>query len=53
VPKLPETNVHDGVAARASSVRQMPPPAAATQNRQLPGTHVPAIARAVIRPEAT
>jgi hypothetical protein len=43
--------VHVGGFASASSVRQMPPPAAPTHKRQFPETHVRAIASDVIRPE--
>ena len=53
VAKPPEMNVHFGVDASALSVRQTPPPAAATHTRQLPFVQVGAIARAVTRPEAT
>src|SRR5439155_12344285 len=38
-----------GFVARASSVRQTPPPAAPTQRRQLPGTQVGAMTRAGLR----
>ena len=50
VPNEPETFVHDGVEASASSVRQTPPPAAPTQSRQLPDAQVGATATAVTRP---
>src|SRR3954451_227738 len=45
----PSSHVHAGFAARASFVRQTPPPAVATQSRQLPGTHVRATTSAVSR----
>ena len=39
--------------AIASLVRQTPPPAGVMYIRQLPGTHVSATARSVVRPPAT
>src|SRR5436189_3477092 len=44
-------SVHAGVAARASVVFQMPPPAAPPYSTQLPETQVGAIAIAATRPE--
>src|ERR1700736_5773002 len=51
VPKLFDKNFHDGVVARALSVRQIPPPAAPTQRRQLLALQFGAMASAVMRPE--
>src|ERR1700737_4992267 len=51
VPKLFDKNVHVGVVARALFVRQIPPPAAPTQRRQLLVLQVGAMASAVMRPE--
>jgi hypothetical protein len=52
VPKLPDRNVHDGVAASALSVRQTPPPAAATHTRHDVVPHAfESTASAVTRPE--
>src|ERR671934_2050653 len=45
----PFSHVHAGSAARASSVRQTPPPDVPTQTRQFPGTQVEATSRAVVR----
>ena len=45
----PSSHVQDGSAARASFVRQTPPPEAPAQRRQFPGTHVGATTSAVIR----
>src|SRR5437588_10271872 len=50
VPKLSDKNVQVGVSS-AVSVRQTPPPAAATYTRQLPLTHVGAMPKAVMRPD--
>src|SRR4051812_35076152 len=48
------TASHSGTVALASSVRQMPPPAAAIHRRQLPGDpQEGSIAIAVTRPEVT
>jgi hypothetical protein len=44
--------VHCGCSASASAVRQMPPPAAATQARQLPLSHAGSTAIAVTRPDS-
>src|SRR3954453_23055490 len=41
-----------GFPARASRVRQIPPPAAAIHMRQLPGAHAGSTARAVTRPDS-
>src|SRR5882724_928135 len=48
-PIPPVRYVQLGSAATASSVRQTPPPAAPTQRRQLPGTHVGAMTRTGLR----
>src|SRR5262245_3381409 len=45
----PVRYVQLGSAARASSVRQTPPPETPAHSRQLPGTQVGAITRAVVR----
>src|SRR2546421_3631637 len=45
----PSSHFQVGLAARAFSVRQTPPPAVPTQRRQLPGTHVGATTSAVSR----
>ena len=47
--RLPLSHVQAGFAARASFVRQTPPPALPAQRRQLPGTHVGATTSPVIR----
>ena len=52
IPKLPEMNCQFEPVS-ALSVRQTPPPAAATYNRQLAWVQFGAIAIAVTRPLAT
>jgi hypothetical protein len=49
--KLPEMKSHLGSPSSALSVRQMPPPAAATQSRHDLSVQLGAIAIAVTRPE--
>ena len=51
VPKPLERKVHRGSLASALSLRQMPPPAAAIQTRQVLRLHDGSIAIAVTRPE--
>src|SRR5690242_2467604 len=53
VAKLPEINVQLGpLVDSALSVRQIPPPAAATHRRQFVVLQLGAMASAVMRPEA-
>src|SRR4051812_20274642 len=51
MPNEPDTFVHAGVVAIALSVRQMPPPAAASHMRQTDRLHLLLMASAVTRPE--
>ena len=53
VAKLPDTKVQAGAPASALSVRQMPPPAAPSQTRQVFTVQLGAMASAVMRPEVT